>query len=234
MKDKESLHYKCGEDLFRKMINISYPQKFTHICNDHDLPPEWSPENINEGVFIHGEDEDDIKDLLEKLKFKDEEREEFEKYYNETSFETKDKEEILFEVMFRKGAKNYSYLNKVVYSFQDFFKNAFKNKVKVVERLFKMFSHNPERMFAYFDVLTSEDFEIIQYDHIFEYIYKWQNINATHIYLLRYTIIQCFEEELVEKALIGTLIYTVLIDRLKEGSQIDIHAVIITYFHLII
>jgi len=86
--EKEGLHFKYAQELFKKMMLLSNHQTIQNIVIKNNLNKEFVPKNINPSLFKHDKDEDEnyIKIFLEKLTFEDEEREELENFYKNGKF----------------------------------------------------------------------------------------------------------------------------------------------------
>ena len=209
------------------MILLSYPQKFGHICEDNGFPKEWAPETFGQPVFIHGEDEDDIKNLLEKLKFKDEEREAFEEFYNSDDLEAsgEDKEEILFEVLFRKANRAYSFMQKVVDSYQDMIKKAFTNKVRFVKMLYNMFEECHERIRGFLYIYMHELYQVIKPTDVLEFLDSIEEVKEGHLQLLVHINSITKEKGQDDDLIKGYEIMKKYIEKLKGNKYIDIMAV---------
>lgn len=185
--DKESQHYKHVGEIINELISISYPQKLGYFCESVGLPKDLVSEEFGNPTFIHGEDEDDIKNLVEKLRFKEDGIQEFEDFYNgeEMSCLPEDKEEFLFEAIFRKANRNYSFMHKVIETYSDKLQDWFTDKEKIVERLFNMFEKTPVRLKNFLELFLKKDFALLKPEHVYAYLSKVEQAKEGHFKMLQ-------------------------------------------------
>lgn len=195
--DKESVHFKCVQDLFKQMSLITYSKKLEDILKEKNMPEQWLTKNFGDPVFVHGEDEDDIKNLLEKLKFKDEEREAFTAFLTGDDLEAKDeaKQEILFEVIFRKANRNYSFMEKVLEAYAETLQENLIDKKNVVKMLYNMFHQCHDRLVVFIELFCNSNRSIITYENFVEWVDGLEQLNENHLGLINRVIGDCIENE---------------------------------------
>jgi hypothetical protein len=105
--DQSCQHYSHVKDLFSRILFYVNSKKLKDILVSKKMPESWVTENYKEPVFIHGEDEEDIKKLSKKFSMDMESRDEFDQVITRGELEAKETalDEVLLEVIFRKAWK---------------------------------------------------------------------------------------------------------------------------------
>lgn len=186
--DPESSHYKHVQELFARLSIFTYTKKLEDIFKEKGMPTGWLTENFADPIFIHGEEEEDIKKITEKIRFKDESKEEFEQLLNGEDLEAKEDvlEEVLFEAVFRKANRNYSFMEKVLEIYADTLGTFLKNKLNVVKMMFNMFQHNRDRLVVFFELFCKH--KVISHTDITEWIGSQEAITPTHLHLVYHVL----------------------------------------------
>jgi len=186
--DKESPHYKCIKDLFKKMTIFSYSKKFIDMLKDKEMPEDWVTDGYGDPTFIHGEDEEDITKLMEKLRFRDESKDEFEELLNGEDISAKDEalEEILFEVVFRKANRNYSFMEKVLEHYDSTLKTQLKNKKNTVKMMVTMFKSCPARLVIFIEMFANH--KIFDFSDVTEWILEQDKIEEIHVKIVNHIL----------------------------------------------
>ena len=193
--DKESAHYKWTKKLFDGMSIISFPKKMEDLIKEKKLPEEWIAKNFWDPVFIHGEDENDIKNLVEKMRFKDDSKDEFEKFLTGEEIEAKDEavQEVLFEAVFRKANRNYSFMDKVLDFYSSTLQNTLTEKKKIVGMLYNMFKHNIEKFIVFMNMLAT--YKIYEYKDVTQWVLENETIEESHMYAIYKIMKELSEQE---------------------------------------
>ena len=151
-------------------------------------------ESFGTPLFVHGEDEDDINNLVEKLRFKEDQVQEFEEFYegeNLTCTE-EEKQEFLFESIFRKANRNYSFMVKVVDTYSTKFKEWFSDKAKFVERLYTMWEKTPVKLYNFMEIFMRGDYGIIQPQDVYAFVMKVEELKEGHFRLVKEVLKYCY------------------------------------------
>lgn len=180
--NKESVHYKCVQDLFKRMKVFTF--KLPELLKEKNMPSDWVIEGYGDPIFIHGEDEEDIKKIVEKIKFKDESKDELEELINGEDLEAKEEalEEVIFEAFFRKANRNYSFMQKVLDTYDSTLQNALKDKKNVVKMMYNMFKDTPEKFITFTDMFISH--KIIETQHVTEWLLENDSLEGNHFFVL--------------------------------------------------
>lgn len=148
--DPESEHFKAVQSMFNRLSIFTYTKKLEDILKENKMPEAWLTANFGDPIFVHSEDENDIKNISEKIKFKDESLEEFTTFIESDDIENKDSalEEFLFESVFRKANRNYSFMEKVLSHYSSILCSKLNSKTTAT-MLFNMFKHNIQRFLVF-------------------------------------------------------------------------------------
>ena len=193
--DKDSAHYKYTKNLFERMSIISFPKKMEEMVKDKKLPEDWVVKNFCDPVFVHGEDENDIKNLVEKMKFRDESKDEFESFLTGEEMESKDEamQEVLFEAVFRKANRNYSFMDKVLDFYSSTLQNNLSDKKNIAKMLYNMFKHNIEKFVVFMNLL--ENYKIYEYKDVMQWILESETIEESHMFIIYKIMHELAEKE---------------------------------------
>ena len=196
--DTNSEHFAQVKSLFDRLTIFTYFKKLEEILKTNSLPEDWVVEGYTDPRFTHDEEEQDIKAITEKIRFRDESVEEFETLLNSDDLEHKEEgfDEFLLESIFRKAHRNYSFMQKVLDHYAETLQNHFKNKGEIPAMLNNLLSHNIQRYIIFIWIFLSNS--IIDLENILAY-FSESELNQSHYFILyklieRYLFDQKYDE----------------------------------------